>query len=52
MRSSSPVRRLVRTGEDSPSCLVSRELEILGRDVLYEEVLHTASALAPAIDAR
>jgi glucose-6-phosphate dehydrogenase assembly protein OpcA len=46
-----PLRRLVRTGDDSPSRLVSRELEILGRDALYEEVLRVASDLTPALSA-
>ncbi|HKU22012.1 MAG TPA: glucose-6-phosphate dehydrogenase assembly protein OpcA [Terriglobales bacterium] len=43
------MRRLVRTGDESATCLVSRELEILGRDVVYEEVLRVASELAPAL---
>jgi len=43
------MRRLVRTGDESATCLVSRELEILGRDVLYEQVLRIASELAPAL---
>jgi glucose-6-phosphate dehydrogenase assembly protein OpcA len=46
-----PMRRLVRTGNESPSCLVSRELEILGRDSLYEEVLRVASDFTPALSA-
>lgn len=45
------MRRLVRTGDESASRLVSSELEILGRDVLYEEVLRLASELAPALSA-
>ncbi|HLK34480.1 MAG TPA: glucose-6-phosphate dehydrogenase assembly protein OpcA [Terriglobales bacterium] len=46
-----PMRRLVRTGDESPSRLVSSELEILGRDSLYEQVLRFASDLAPALSA-
>ena len=46
-----PLRRLVRTGDESPSCMVSRELEILGRDALYEEVLRVASDFTPALSA-
>lgn len=46
-----PMRRLVRIGDESPSRLVSSELEILGRDVLYEEVLRLAGELAPALSA-
>jgi glucose-6-phosphate dehydrogenase assembly protein OpcA len=45
------MRRLVRTGDESASRLVSSELEILGRDALYEEVLRVASELAPALSA-
>jgi hypothetical protein len=44
-----PLRRMVRIGDQSPSRLVSNELEILGRDTLYEEVLRMASELAPAL---
>lgn len=43
------MRRLVRTGDESASRLVSSELEILGRDVLYEQVLVVAGELAPAL---
>ncbi len=46
-----PMRRLVRIGDESASRLVSSELEILGRDVLYEDVLRLASELAPALSA-
>ena len=46
-----PLRRLVRTGDESASRLVSSELEILGRDVLYEDVLRLAGELAPALSA-
>lgn len=45
------VRRVVRTEDESPSRLVSRELEILGRDTLYEEVLRVASSFTPALSA-
>lgn len=44
-----PMRRLVRIGDESATRLVSSELEILGRDALYEEVLRVASELAPAL---
>ena len=44
-----PMRRLVRTGDESATRLVSNELEILGRDQLYEQVLLVASELAPAL---
>lgn len=40
------MRRLVRTGDESASRLVSSELEILGRDQLYEQVLLVAGELA------
>jgi glucose-6-phosphate dehydrogenase assembly protein OpcA len=43
------MRRVVRTGEESASRLVSSELEILGRDVLYEQVLRLAGDLVPAL---
>jgi len=46
-----PMRRLVRTGDESASRLVSSELEILGRDVLYEDVLRLAGELLPALSA-
>jgi glucose-6-phosphate dehydrogenase assembly protein OpcA len=46
-----PMRRLVRTGDESPTRLVSSELEILGRDVLYEDVLRLAGELLPALSA-
>lgn len=46
-----PVRRLVRIEDDSPARLVSRELEILGRDTLYEEVVRMAGDLTPALSA-
>jgi hypothetical protein len=39
----------VRTADESSSRLVSSELEILGRDMLYEEVLGMANGLAPAL---
>ena len=45
------MRRLVRTGDESASCLVNSELEILGRDVLYEQVLRFAGELAPVLPA-
>ncbi|MGE5205422.1 MAG: glucose-6-phosphate dehydrogenase assembly protein OpcA [Chlamydiota bacterium] len=45
------MRRLVRTGDESASCLVSSELEILGRDILYEQVLRFAGELAPVLSA-
>jgi glucose-6-phosphate dehydrogenase assembly protein OpcA len=44
-----PMRRLVRTGDESASGLVSSELEILGRDHLYEQVLLAASELTPTL---
>ncbi|HEV2118449.1 MAG TPA: glucose-6-phosphate dehydrogenase assembly protein OpcA [Terriglobales bacterium] len=43
------MRRLVRIGDESASRLVSSELEILGRDVLYEQVLRMAGELVPAL---
>jgi glucose-6-phosphate dehydrogenase assembly protein OpcA len=46
------MRRLVRTGDESASCLVSSELEILGRDVLYEQVLRFSGELAPVLPAK
>ncbi len=45
------LRRLVRTGDESASRLVSSELEILGRDLLYEQVLRVAGQFAPALKA-
>ena len=45
------MRRLVRMGDESASRLVSSELEILGRDVLYEQVLRMAGELVPALSA-
>lgn len=45
----SAMRRLVRTGDESASHLVNSELEILGRDLLYEQVLRVAGELAPAL---
>ncbi len=45
------MRRLVRTGDESASRLVSSELEILGRDLVYEEVLRAAGELAPVLSA-
>ena len=45
------MRRLVRIEDDSPARLVSRELEILGRDTLYEEVVRMAGDLTPALSA-
>ena len=44
-----PMRGLVRTADESASRLVSGELEILGRDDLYEQVLLVASELAPSL---
>lgn len=44
-----PIRRLVRTGDESASRLVSGELEILGRDDLYEQVLLVVGGLAPSL---
>src|SRR5579864_9304967 len=45
IRGEAPMHRMVRGRESSPAEMVSKELEILRHDVLYEEALNAAASL-------
>jgi glucose-6-phosphate dehydrogenase assembly protein OpcA len=45
IKGNSPIRRIVRGRNQSPDAMVRKELEIIGRDALYEEVLDVACEL-------
>jgi hypothetical protein len=45
MQGDKPMHRIVRGRESSTAEMVSKEMEILRHDILYEEALNAAAAL-------